>query len=101
MAEYMLLKFDTDGDAAWAMALEELRGHPEVVAIYRAPTVFCECATKEGSAIRRRGWTKGRKWGWWVCDICGSMSKLAHLNIIRSEAFGFNLLDSTIERQKD
>lgn len=96
MAEYMLLKFKNELDRCNAMLQSELPGHPEVIAVYRAPTTFCP-----GGSGHKEAWTKGRRWGWWVCDLCGSVSKLAHQNAIRSEAFGFNLLDHTIERQKD
>lgn len=95
MAEYLLLKFENELDRINAVTFGELPGHPEIIAVYRAPTVFCDCVS-----VKNRGWTKGQKWGWWVCDICGKPSKLAHNNTIQENTFGFNLL-SHIEVQKE
>jgi hypothetical protein len=34
-----------------------------IVGAFKRPTKFCTCAT-------RGGWTRGRSFGWWVCDRC-------------------------------
>lgn len=84
MAKYVLLEFEDDeevdkvikaaqeGDLGryvieegyaphWAAIFGKLR------AVYRKPTKFCDCK----GDMRKRGFTRGRKWGWWVCNKCG------------------------------
>jgi hypothetical protein len=87
MAKYILLRFEDEDEAElfkkYYPVAAELKG------VYKAPTMFCHCTSVKG-----RGWTKGQKWGWWVCDICGKPSPKAQETLIKESAFGFNLLES-------
>ena len=88
MAKYLLIRFEDDEDVDRVIVSSELPGHPEVIAVYKAPTVFCECYS-----VKNRGWTKGKKWGWWVCDQCGKPAGgIAIENRINDSSFGYNLL---------
>lgn len=105
MAKYVLLTFERDAEAdefaemvkhgdvgvyvsrregdphAWQKVFCKLRG------VFKKPTKFCSC-----TSTRKRGFTRGRKYGWWVCSMCGrptqgwaSLDGLYHV-------LGFNLL---------
>ena len=43
---------------------------PRIKGVFRRPTQFCDPANHRGSNKRVTGFTKGRKFGWWVCSIC-------------------------------
>jgi hypothetical protein len=61
---------------------------PLVVAV---PTLFCSCTR----GIKNQGWTRGLKWGWWVCTLChkpsGHPSFMKRLRASLSQ--GKNLLE--------
>lgn len=62
MRRLMVIRIDDDEEGV----PEDLARH-EVVGLFRMPTVFCDgCSTGK----RVRGFTKGRRWGWWVCTVC-------------------------------
>lgn len=83
MAKYVLLQFDDDAEAdRFLEGVEEgdvgigdgitiallkfaVRG------IWRKPTKFCECKTD----MRRGGFRRGQKYGWWVHAKCGKPSR--------------------------
>lgn len=94
MAMYVLLSFDDDDDAK-AFVEDQLAGHSfrtEVVeGIYKKPTQFCDRTDTIHGSHRVIGWTKGQKWGWWVCAICKKPSPVASKNV-PNEVSGFNLL---------
>lgn len=96
MAKYVLIRFEDDDDIKDV----ELTLHVElglthkVMAIYKAPTIFCECATTAGVSIKQRGWGRGTRWGWWACSLCGRPSKSVSENVFFEDTqFGFNLLN--------
>jgi hypothetical protein len=37
-----------------------------IVGVFKAPTKFCEC----GPGNHKAGFTRGQKYGWWVCAKC-------------------------------
>lgn len=107
MAKYVLLQFNDDAQAdrliaalqEWPEAIDvsgeitatepewyrvvgvQLRG------IFKLPTKFCECTN-----LKRRGFTRGKKYGWWVCDQCRRPTKAwGRLEGIY-QFLGFNLL---------
>jgi hypothetical protein len=82
MARYVLLAFDKDSDAdAFVKNVQENNGaalvegydHGIIQAFVRGmwqkPTIFCQC-----TQIKGRGWTRGKKRGWWVCTKCARPS---------------------------
>lgn len=80
MAKYVLVAFEDD-----ARADEFVRRFTEDVeenardtrsniyayvrGMWKKPTKFCECSIS-GVGIKKRGFTRGRKYGWWVCSQC-------------------------------
>jgi hypothetical protein len=81
LAKYLVLSFEDDADADEAIRLIQQAGcipnsgsEPActVLAVYKKPTKFCKC-----TSIKKRGWTRGKKYGWWVCDQCKKPSEKA------------------------
>ena len=94
MAKYLLLRFENDEDADAAILQTTTPAHLQIVAVYKAPTVFCECASDSSVPMRKQAWGRGIKWGWWVCNFCGKPSKgSVSKNMFAETDFGFNLLD--------
>jgi hypothetical protein len=71
---------------------------PVVEGIYKKPTQFCQgCSTGKKSGL---GFTKGQKFGWWVCVQCKKPSRLYWESVIdRQCSFGKNLLDRLFDRE--
>lgn len=78
MAKYVLLEFGDDEEAdefcqRFTEDVEERAKYQRVGiyafvrAVYKKPTKFCECK----GDMRKRAFTRGRKYGWWVCTKCG------------------------------
>jgi hypothetical protein len=44
------------------------------VGIWKIPTKHCECST-QGVKMNISGYTRGKKYGWWVHNICGRPSR--------------------------
>lgn len=63
MAQYVLIQFDSNEEAAgFVKTLEwDTVGSVQVVGIFQKPTLFCECPTPSEKSKR------GAKWGWWLC----------------------------------
>lgn len=64
MARYVVLHFEDNEQAE--EFVEEARISLDVRALVPAPTEFCHCGSLGGLI----GWTKGAKFGWWVCSDC-------------------------------
>jgi hypothetical protein len=59
----------------------------DVRGVFKKPTKFCDCLN-----VKKRGFTRGQKYGWWVCDQCKKPTKgWASLNVL-FQALGKNLL---------
>lgn len=91
---YVLLSFPEDADAKdW---VQRMKGDSEslvVEGIYKKPTLFCDPMDTSTHGNRRvQGFTKGQKWGWWVCASCKKPKRLAFMNL-PNEIGGFNLMD--------
>jgi hypothetical protein len=101
MAVYVLLTFDNDGEAKEFVkdVLQEkgvIHGNHEdpaftrttVRGVWKKPTIFCTCVSSD----RKVGFTRGRKYGWWVHACCGKPSKLWAQGNAWCTALGVNLL---------
>lgn len=44
----------------------------EVVGLFAVPTQFCPNSGSGGCSTNKRvrAWSRGKKFGWWVCSIC-------------------------------
>jgi hypothetical protein len=63
-----------------------------VTAAYKKPTKFCEPDDGHRGRKRTTGWTRGRKYGWWVCGVCGKPTKKWATGDIWQYSMGYNLL---------
>jgi hypothetical protein len=80
MAKYVLLQFDDDGEADKFIETVQHDGgifdgdgggvwsiKTFVRGVWKKPTKYCDCTGN----MKSRAFTRGRKYGWWVCDKCG------------------------------
>jgi hypothetical protein len=82
MARYVVLEFDDNNAAEQFVAFHQMHERDEavqallglalskVVALIAKPTMFCTC-----TSVKKRGWVRGKKWGWYVCNQCGKPSR--------------------------
>lgn len=92
MAKYVLLAFDSDTEAnEFVEAVQDRTSREEftVRGVWKKPTKFCECTSGN---IKQRGWTRGKKFGWWVCDRCHKPSKAWAQGDVWYNSLGTNLL---------
>jgi hypothetical protein len=93
MAMFVLLSFPDDADAIdW---VQRMKGDSEslvVEGIYKKPTLFCDLTDTIHGNRRVTGFTKGQKWGWWVCAVCKKPRKLS-IDNLPNEVCGYNLMD--------
>lgn len=106
MAKYVLLAFDSDKDvdafveyvqtAKFVCALPGEYGTYTDLAIFddvtvrgvwKKPTQFCSCI-----GGKNRGWTRGKKFGWWVCSLCHKPAEAWARGDAWYTALGVNLL---------
>jgi hypothetical protein len=108
----VVVEFETDADAeakAFVKAalqndiyasfgewLEGIKGYPKVVAAYKKPTKFCEPQDGHRGTKTTGGWTRGKKYGWWVCGVCGKPTKRWATGDIWHYSMGYNLLPPSI-----
>jgi len=106
--KYVVLQFDSDDEAneivQWLLAQEQdqqvVHSFPAkatVMGVFKGPTVFCDC---KGSKGRIQAWTKGQKYGWWVCKACKKPSRavggpIHQMRMVVGQ--GNNLLDEIVE----
>lgn len=63
----------------------------EPQALYKMPTMWCP--SHSGLKKTEAGFTKGIKYGWWVCAHCGKPRKMAWDNMLKNEtSLGYNIL---------
>lgn len=101
MAKYVLLQFDDEADAD-GIIHEILSHRPNadgisvepgqfyqctLRAVFKKPTKFCECTN-----VKKRGFTRGQKYGWWVCDQCKKPTQGWARLELAYQVFGKNLL---------
>jgi hypothetical protein len=109
MARYVLLAFDKDSDAdAFVEMVSVLHAEGKeflvtddpihegrsfrgfIRGMWQKPTIFCQC-----SQIKGRGWTRGKKRGWWVCTKCARPSVGWARGDVWYTALGTNMLPIT------
>jgi len=88
MAMYLLLRIEDDNDAAALVSLLHNGGSVPIAtpngdtveidiiarALYKCPTKFCDC--QPGGKKQERGFTRSKKYAWWVHADCGKPTKL-------------------------
>jgi hypothetical protein len=71
MARYVVLHFDDNEEAEQLVNLyPSLYQEGKVVALSPAPTKFCEDPFSQ-HGNKKAGYFRGKKYGWWVCSVCG------------------------------
>lgn len=114
MAVYVLMSFDSDQHAKNWIKIQELYAsrrralsdeeappdtdNYEVLAMYKRPTQFCDVMDGKHPGKRVSGFTKGKKYGWWVCASCHKPKKMYADNLLTNSSFGFNLLEKLPEK---
>lgn len=112
MAKYVLLTFDEDDaadqfvEAAQKHDLRRLVGDYieeaewvdcTVRAVYKKPTKFCTGTDKPECRGHKKGFTRGTKYGWWVCAACGKPTQAWGDGEHWYATHGKNLLPKTVE----
>jgi hypothetical protein len=77
VAKYVMVQFDNDNEAdAFVNVMVPSEVQPpgaaaaftssvKIVAVFKKPTIFCECSKPSEKSVR------GAKWGWWLCKNTG------------------------------
>lgn len=67
---------------------DELLQGVKVVGVFQAPTKYCNPTDGHRGKKTQAGWTRGQKYGWWVCGVCKKPSRPwgTNLNAILSSA---------------
>jgi hypothetical protein len=81
MARYVLLSFSSNADAEdfvleyqarlEGRSLDMSQPEYEIDAVYGKPTQFCTPGDGHRGRRRASGYTRGKRFGWWVCAMCG------------------------------
>lgn len=94
MAMSVVLVFEKDSEAIdFALANVETTGR-EVKGLYKHPTLFCNCTSGKKIQI---AFTKGLKYGWWVCAQCRKPRRMYWENIWKDPGIGKNLINQYID----
>lgn len=113
MAKYVVLQVDDDREADKVIdALQRgdyigleaplVFGTTKVVGVFKKPTLFCDSVVGRHSSKKTQGgWTRGLKYGWWVCAICKKPSKRWADNLNAVLGAARNLLDDTMGSGED
>jgi len=104
MAVYVLLQVDDEAQAKTLVGdiinnpdsdlltpAQENNVRAQVRAVFKKPTMFCNCGADGKKISRDGGGTRGRKYGWWVHARCGK-PKLPWAEGSQWYALGTNLL---------
>lgn len=98
MAVYVLLSFDKDQDAKDFVKkmIDNIEpvvvDQAEVRGVWQKPTMFCKSGDGHRGKKTEAGWTRGRKYGWWVCGKCGKPTDLWGRGGSWESTLGTNLL---------
>jgi hypothetical protein len=68
----------------------------KVEAAYKAPTKFCDNADNHRKGKTSSAFTRGAKWGWWVCATCGKPTERWATGDIWHYSMGYNLLPTSV-----
>jgi hypothetical protein len=102
MAVHVLLEFDNDEDAkAYAIALQTYRSKYRLRGIWKKATLFCDNSDGHRGKKTESGYTRGKKYGWWVCGTCGKPSKAWAGGHRWFGALGTNLLPLALLSEED
>ncbi len=127
MARYLVLSFDDNAQAEtlvedWWRAMQTLPKDEDdkvnvrlltpiqendvectIVGLVGKPTQFCDPSDDhlKGRGKTGRGFTRGKKWGWWVCAICKRPTKGWAAGWKAVVGDGRNLLNDLLKELED
>jgi hypothetical protein len=74
---YVVLRVDSDEEALRLIEAKSLKVDtldsevtPAFIGLFKGPTSFCDPSDGHRGRKTEAGWTKGKKYGWWVCGKC-------------------------------
>lgn len=85
--KYLVMMEVTEDQAIRASTKANVRG------VYKMPRSFCN----ELNHGKQRGFTKGQRFGWWVCHTCRKPSRPYWTRIFEDNVFGYNLKERITE----
>lgn len=63
MPKYVVLQMADDDEP-------EVTVGQEVVGVFKKPSIFCDNSDGHRGGKTDSGWSRGKKYGWWVCGRC-------------------------------
>jgi hypothetical protein len=76
---------EVEDDSKLDQLLEEdiprLQSGIRTIGLFRVPTKFCDPSDGHRGRKTEAGWTRGKKYGWWVCGSCKKPSKMWGRNL--------------------
>ena len=79
--KYIVLKLNEDDQSEslieflknqWLLTEEGIGAlsKTELTGVFKGPTTFCNNSDGHRGKKTEAGWTRGKKYGWWVCGKC-------------------------------
>lgn len=64
----------------------------KVIGVFKKPTKYCDPNDGHRRGKTSSAWTRGKKYGWWVCAVCGKPTEKWATGRLWQYSMGFNLL---------
>jgi hypothetical protein len=107
MAVYVVLSFEDDEEAKEFVTDVLRSGGPskagvdiwlaKVRGVFKKPTKFCDPSDGHRAGKKtEQAFTRGRRYGWWVCALCGKPTKAWSLGNKWYGPLGSNLLPTSL-----
>lgn len=94
--KYVVIEIEDDG---WDENLGLNLGRPfRVIGLFKKPTKFCDPSDGHRGKKTQSGWTRGTKYGWWVCAKCKKPSEGWGNNLSAVLSAARNLLVTEADR---
>lgn len=68
----------------------------KLIGVFKKPTKYCDPMDGHRGSKTSAGWTRGKKYGWWVCAKCGKPTERWASGSLWPFSLGFNLLPKSI-----
>lgn len=104
MAVYVVMSFDEDDDAKRFVKdvirdggvsitdSDDILTGVYVETVVKKATMFCDESDGHRKNRSLSGYTRGKKYGWWCCALCGKPSQKWSESLLDPAAHGTNLL---------
>jgi hypothetical protein len=84
----------TASDGNLSLRFRRLNG--VIIAVFKNPMQFCDPNDGHRGKKTSAGWTRGKKYGWWVCAACGKPTERWANGSLWPFSIGFNLLPASV-----